>query len=115
MRKNLFLILVSIITLTSNAQTDNKIIIGNVDSVHSTILNEKRKVWVYVPNMNSGMQNTGQRFPVLYLLDGDAHFQSVVGNDPAAKPGKWQYDLSRNDRGGYSQHGQNKGSYTNAY
>ena len=71
--------LVPIITLTSNAQTDNKIIIGTIDSVYSAVLNEKRKVWVYVPNMNSGMQNPGQRFPVLYLLDGDAHFQSVSG------------------------------------
>ncbi|HET6767636.1 MAG TPA: alpha/beta hydrolase-fold protein, partial [Chitinophagaceae bacterium] len=79
MRKNLLLILFSLITLISNAQTDNKIIIGKVDSVYSAVLNEKRKVWVYVPDMSSGMQNTGQRFPVLYLLDGDAHFPSVAG------------------------------------
>ena len=78
MRKNFLLMLVLIITLTGNAQTDNKIVIGKVDSVYSTILKEKRKVWVYVPNME-GMQNSGQRFPVLYLLDGDGHFQSVVG------------------------------------
>src|SRR6187431_2451962 len=79
MKKNLLLILAALITLTSNAQTDNKIIIGMVDSVYSTVLKEKRKVWVHVPNMNSGMPNTGQRFPVLYLLDGEGHFQSVVG------------------------------------
>ena len=79
MKKYMLLILFALITLTSNAQTDNKIIIGTVDSVYSTVLNEKRKVWVYVPNMNNGMQNAGQRFPVLYLLDGDAHFHSVSG------------------------------------
>ena len=79
MKKNLLLILFAAITLTSNAQTDNKIIIGQVDSVYSTVLKEKRKVWVHVPNMNSGMPNTGQRFPVLYLLDGEGHFHSVVG------------------------------------
>ena len=78
MRKKLLLILVPIITLTSNAQTDNKIVIGKVDSVYSTILNEKRKVWIYVPNIND-MQNSKQRFPVVYLLDGEGHFQSVVG------------------------------------
>ncbi len=61
------------------AQTDNKIIIGKVDSVHSTILKEKRKVWVYVPDMKSGQSGTGQRYPVVYLLDGDGHFESVVG------------------------------------
>ena len=78
MKKNFLSVMALVITLTSNAQTDNKIVIGKVDSVYSTILKEKRKVWVYVPNMES-MQNTGQRFPVLYLLDGDGHFQSVVG------------------------------------
>ena len=79
MKKNLLLILVAIITLASSGQTDNKIIIGQVDSVYSTVLKEKRKVWIHVPNMNSGMASTGQRFPVLYLLDGEGHFQSVVG------------------------------------
>src|SRR5687768_9257446 len=78
MRKNFLLILVLISTLTSNAQTDNQIVIGKVDSVYSTVLKEKRKVWVYVPNMG-GMQNTGRRFQVLYLLDGEGDFQSVVG------------------------------------
>ena len=78
MKKNFLLILVLVFALKSNAQTDNKIVIGKVDSVYSTILKEKRKVWVYVPNMD-GVQNTGQRFPVLYLLDGEGHFHSVVG------------------------------------
>jgi predicted alpha/beta superfamily hydrolase len=29
--------------------------------------------------MSSGNTDTGSRYPVVYLLDGDAHFQSVVG------------------------------------
>lgn len=78
--KNICLFIISvIISLISYSQTDNKIVIGKVDSVYSTILKEQRKVWVYTPNMNSGAQNVGQRFPVLYLLDGDGHFNSVVG------------------------------------
>jgi len=67
------------ISLNSYTQTDNKIVIGKVDSVYSTILKEQRKVWVYVPNMKTGIQNPGQRYPVVYLLDGDGHFESVVG------------------------------------
>jgi uncharacterized protein len=78
MKKYFLLILVLITTLASNAQTDNKIVIGKVDSVYSTILKEQRKVWVYIPNMNA-MQKSTQRFPVVYLLDGEGHFQSVVG------------------------------------
>ena len=78
--KNICLSILSIIVACANyAQSDNKIVIGKVDSVYSTILKEQRKIWVYVPNMNTGLQNSKQRFPVLYLLDGDAHFNSVVG------------------------------------
>jgi len=72
-------ILYIFISLISYAQTDNKIVIGKVDSVYSKILKEQRKVWVYTPNMKSGMQNPGQRYPVVYLLDGDGHFESVAG------------------------------------
>lgn len=78
--KNIFpFILFIFISIDSNAQTDNKIVIGKVDSLYSNILNEKRKVWVYVPNMSQDIPGTNQRYPVLYLLDGDGHFQSVVG------------------------------------
>src|SRR6187397_3308853 len=79
MKNSILFILFIIISLGSRAQTDNKIVIGKVDSVYSTILKEPRKVWVYLPNMKAGMQNPGQRYPVVYLLDGDGHFESVVG------------------------------------
>jgi predicted alpha/beta superfamily hydrolase len=79
MKNIIVFILLAIISLGSHAQTDNKIVIGKVDSVYSTILKEQRKIWVYAPNMKPGMQNPGQRYPVVYLLDGDGHFESVVG------------------------------------
>ncbi len=63
----------------ANAQTDNKIVIGKIDSIESTILNEKRKVWVYVPNIVSLDIYAKQRYPVVYVLDGDGHFSSIVG------------------------------------
>ena len=53
-----------------------KINIGSIDTIQSKILNESRRLWVHVPNMQP---NSGERFPVVYLLDGDAHFPSVVG------------------------------------
>ncbi len=61
------------------AQTDNKVVIGTIDSIQSKILNEQRKVWVYVPNSGQRDIYSKQRYPVVYLLDGDAHFYSVVG------------------------------------
>src|SRR4030095_9439754 len=78
--KNIIVIILLVMASSgSHAQTDNKIVIGKIDSVYSTLLKEQRKVWVYLPNMKAGMQNPGQRYPVVYLLDGDGHFESVVG------------------------------------
>lgn len=61
------------------AQNRNDIQIGTIDSISSKVLNEERKIWVHLPR---SAQNTGfakQKYPVVYLLDGDAHFSSVVG------------------------------------
>lgn len=52
------------------------IIIGNTDSLPSGILGEQRKIWVHVPD---GSPNSKDRYPVVYVLDGDGHFSSVVG------------------------------------
>ena len=70
----------ALLSLCAHTQTDNnKIVIGKVDSVYSNILGEQRKVWVYVPSGFMGTNDSSTRFPVVYLLDGDSHFQSVVG------------------------------------
>jgi uncharacterized protein len=63
----------------SNAQNENKIILGSIDSIESTILSEKRKVWVYVPQSKQSGKYAPVKYPVVYLLDGDAHFYSVAG------------------------------------
>ncbi len=78
MKTFFFSAIVALISLGANAQTDNnKIVLGKVDSVYSSILGEQRKVWVYVPN--SFGSDTSTRYPVVYLLDGDGHFESVAG------------------------------------
>lgn len=58
--------------------TNNAVVIGRVDSVTSAVLKEKRKIWVYVPASAHSPTYLPQRYPVLYLLDGDAHFASVM-------------------------------------
>jgi len=79
MKKVIFLILLGISSFFATAQSDNKVIIGIIDSIHSQILGEQRKIWVYVPNNGPGGIYAKKRYPVVYLLDGDAHFYSVVG------------------------------------
>src|ERR1700733_10035968 len=63
-------------------QKDNRITIGKVDTVYSNILKEKRIIYVHVPK---GDQNG--HYPVLYILDGDEHFESAVAMDEQFRPG----------------------------
>ena len=77
MRKTFFFALSAVIAFNAQAQKDNKIVIGKIDSVYSKTLGEQRKIWIYTPDMTSGSSN--QHWPVVYLLDGDGHFASVVG------------------------------------
>jgi uncharacterized protein len=63
----------------AKAQENNPFTIGFEKSSPSKILGEQRKVWVHIPNSNGGNENTGKgRYPVIYLLDGDANFNNIV-------------------------------------
>jgi uncharacterized protein len=75
-----FLLLYSNGMYAQSTQTQvNQIVIGTKNVIYSKILNEQREVWVYVPNSASDTIYSKQRYPVVYLLDGDSHFASVVG------------------------------------
>lgn len=80
MKRLLLLTILTALSLTAVAQAPvpaNPIVIGQIDSLQSNILKEKRALWVHVPK--SYVKGSTQRYPVVYLLDGDDHFSSVVG------------------------------------
>ncbi|NOT94553.1 alpha/beta hydrolase-fold protein [Ferruginibacter sp.] len=63
----------------AKAQENSPFTVGFEKSSPSKILGEQRKVWIHVPNSNEGNENTGKvRYPVIYLLDGDANFNNIV-------------------------------------
>lgn len=63
----------------AKAQESNPFTIGFEKSLPSKILGEQRKVWIHIPNSNGGNENNGnRRYPVIYLLDGDANFNDIV-------------------------------------
>jgi uncharacterized protein len=74
----LFLSSIGIHAQPTQTQT-NQVVIGSKDIIYSKILNEQREIWVYVPSSASDTIYLKQRYPVVYLLDGDWHFTSVVG------------------------------------
>ncbi|UCF20053.1 MAG: hypothetical protein JSU87_01180 [Gemmatimonadota bacterium] len=51
-------------------------VIGESFSMHSNVLGEDRRILVYTPN---GYEGSGATYPVMYLLDGDAHFHHTTG------------------------------------
>jgi uncharacterized protein len=78
MKKAIFifasLLVFTFFAMTAKAQFPTKDInIGLVDSLDSKILNEKRRILIHVP------KGEGKKFPVLYVLDGDDHFEALVG------------------------------------
>jgi len=63
----------------AKAQENNPFTIGFEKSSPSKILGEQRKVWIHIPNINGGNDNTGKgHYTVIYLLDGDANFNTIV-------------------------------------
>ena len=76
MKEFTFFLLLSFNCFSTFGQQNNKITIGTIDTIRSKTLNENRGIWVYVPdNRNDGVK---QRYPVIYVLDGNALFSSVV-------------------------------------
>src|SRR5450432_1338396 len=65
---------------TGSAQNPASVVIGRIDSLRSWILQEQRTFWVHLPPGAQGVvQHPDKKYPVIYLLDGDKNFTSVVG------------------------------------
>jgi predicted alpha/beta superfamily hydrolase len=71
-----FLLLIS---LSSHAQENSPFVTGFEEKIRSKILAQERKIWIHIPNSNGGnkIKNKG-KYPVIYVLDGDDNFNSVV-------------------------------------
>lgn len=83
--KQLFVFITCSLLLTTigTAQDDNsKITIGVNHIIESPNLNEKRTIQVYTPD---GYLESGQNYPVLYILDGQQYFLSGVGIQKALR------------------------------
>jgi uncharacterized protein len=63
--------------IAAKSQNVDNITIGTVDKIYSNILKEERTLWIYNPTQTN--RTNIQRYPVLYLLDGEEHFYATVG------------------------------------
>lgn len=69
------LLFIALQVQSQNVETDQHSQ-GNVLAIHSKVLNEDRKVYVYCPRPDSADVN--KRFPVLYIMDADNHFELIA-------------------------------------
>src|SRR5450432_2400395 len=67
------------INIVANAQNEESILIGKKATIFSNILKENRKIWIYNPGQTAINPIADKHYPVVYVLDGDAHFLSTVG------------------------------------
>jgi len=75
----LLLLLVPAVSGLAGQATGKPVTIGTTDSIWSPTLKESRQFLVYTPPSYNDTTYLPRRYPVLYLLDGDAHFHSVSG------------------------------------
>ena len=57
-------------------QASNKIVAGEKHIIHSEIIGEDKEYWVHLP---VNYDNTTDKYPVLYITDGDEHFFLASG------------------------------------
>lgn len=77
MKKLSTLSLLLFYTLTLLSQEN--ITIGTTHTLHSKILNEDRKVLIYLPDAYNNKEYELAKYPVVYLLDGEQNFHSFTG------------------------------------
>ena len=76
MQKMLLPVILSIFINCTKAQQGNSVAIGKIDSIDSKKLNEKRTIWIHVPE--SAEKDSKKKYPVVYLFDAEWNFASVA-------------------------------------
>jgi predicted alpha/beta superfamily hydrolase len=76
-RLSILLSILSLCLISKGQRGVQPIVLAHVDTLYSQLLKEKRPVWIYSPSYDT-TYFTRPQYPVLYLLDADAYFSSLV-------------------------------------
>jgi hypothetical protein len=71
MKSLLFTCFLSMILLLTQAQQNNAVTIGSIDSIYSQILKEQRTIWIHLPPSAQSEEYKKKKYPDIYLLDAD--------------------------------------------
>jgi len=75
--KKLFYLMVLSFLLAQTQQAQAQITAGRTDTFYSKTLGESRRLHIYLPSSYGDTYFYPHRYPVLYLLDGDSHINSM--------------------------------------
>lgn len=78
-----------LLMMSSSLLAQRVIGIGEGADIHSNILNEERQYWMHLPD--SYNKSDSERYPVIYLLDGETNFHSLVGIQKSLTRGMYNY------------------------
>jgi len=70
-------------------RSQEDICIGKKHTLNSAVLQEERSYWIHLPENYE--RDTEQSYPVIYLLDGDSFFHSLVGISKTLSSGRGKY------------------------
>lgn len=60
-------------------KAQEKLVIGEKQTVFSKVLNENREIWVHLPKTYNDTAINPAKYPVIYLLDGENNFEYYTG------------------------------------
>lgn len=74
-----FLCFSLLLVFTSKTNAQEKITVGEKQTLFSKILNENREIWVHLPKTYNDSSINPAKYPVIYLLDGEINFEYYAG------------------------------------
>ncbi len=77
--------------MSCNIYSQTSIDIGNRYSMYSAVLEEERPYWVYLPPSYNNKEYAEIKYTVIYLLDGDMNFHTLVAIQKSFTNGMYNY------------------------
>lgn len=78
--------ILAVLLLPIQLWSQEDICIGKKQIIYSTVLGEERTYWIHLPDNYA--QDGKRTYPVIYLLDGDSFFHTLVGITKTLSSGK---------------------------
>lgn len=73
------IIALSLLLVFTFGKAQEKLMIGEKQTIFSKVLNENREIWIHLPKTYNDNTINPAKYPVIYLLDGEINFEYYTG------------------------------------